>query len=188
MAHGMLVSAPMTRLALVAVILASTAASASAGTYVGLGVGTAPATSGDVTMVEAGRSGRLQLGYRFGPLSVEGLASRADLARDDGASYSWTTLGVAGRVSHALGAGFEVFGRLGYQGTSISQSGGHDDFSGKGLMFGGGFEYRLNLVLASGSLFVDYNVEHSSLDRDGVYGMEYGLTSRVWTLGAILSL
>lgn len=184
----MLVLAPMTRLALAAVLLAATATSASAGTYVGLGIGTSPATSGDVSMGENGRSGRLQLGYRVGPLSIEGLAGRADLARTDGASYEWTTLGVAGRLSHALGGGFEVFGRLGYQGTSIEQPSGYDRFSGQGLMFGGGFEYRLNLLVASGSLFVDYNVERSTLDREGVPTMQYGLTSRVWTLGAILSL
>ena len=184
----MLVLAAMSRLPLAAVLLAATASSASAGTYVGLGVGTSPATSGDVTMAEDGRSGRLQLGYRFGPLSIEGLAGRADLARDDGASYTWTTLGVAGRVSKALGSGFEVFGRIGYQGTTVDQDAGMDHYSGKGLLFGGGFEYRLNFVLASGSLFVDYTVERSDLARDGWNGMEYGMTSRVWTLGAILSL
>jgi hypothetical protein len=184
----MLVHARMTRLALAAVLLAATASTASAGTYVGLGIGTSPATSGDVAMLEDGRSGRLQLGYRFGPLSVEGLASRADLARDDGASYSWTTLGIAGRFNYVLGGNFEAFGRLGYQGTSVDQSGGNDHFSGSGLLFGGGFEYRLNLGLASGSLFVDYTVEHANLHREGFNGMDYGLTSRVWTLGAILSL
>lgn len=178
----------MTRLALAAVLLAATATTASAGTYVGLGIGTSPATSGDVSMGENGRSGRLQLGYRIGPLSIEGVGGRADLARADGASYQWTTLGLAGRVSHGLGSGFEVFGRLGYQRTSIEQSGGFDSFAGDGLMFGGGFEYRLNLLVASGSLFVDYNVERATLAREGVNGMQYDLTARVWTLGAILSL
>ena len=184
----MLLSARMTRLALAAVLLAATASSASAGTYVGLGIGTSPATSGDVSMMENGRSGRLQLGYRLGPFSVEGLASRADLARADGASYSWTTLGVAGRLSHGLGSGFEVFGRLGYQGTRVHQDAGFDTYQGKGMLFGGGFEYRLDLFLAKGSLYVDYTVQRSDLAREGVNGMEYGLTSRVWTLGAILSL
>jgi hypothetical protein len=178
----------MNRLALAAVLLAASSTAASAGTYVGLGIGTSPATSGDVSMAEDGRSGRLQLGYRVGPLSIEGLAGRADLARADGASYAWTTLGLAGRVSHGLGGGFEVFGRLGYQRTSIEQAGGYDAFSGQGLMFGGGFEYRLDLLVAKGSLFVDYNVERSDLDRERVPNMQYGLTSRVWTLGAILSL
>lgn len=178
----------MTRLALAAVFLAATATTASAGTYVGLGIGTSPATSGDVSMGENGRSGRLQLGYRMGPLSIEGLGGRADLARADGASYEWTTLGVAGRLSHALGSGFEIYGRLGYQHTSLEQPGGYDTFAGQGLMFGGGFEYRLNLLVASGSLFVDYNVQRSTLDRAGSPSMQYDLTSRVWTLGAILSL
>jgi hypothetical protein len=178
----------MTRLALAAVLLAVSATSASAGTYVGLGIGTSPATSGDVEMFENGRSQRLQIGYRLGPFSIEGMGGRADLARADATSFSWTTLGVGGRLSHELGAGFEVFGRLGYQHTSIEQPGGYDSFSGEGVMFGGGFEYRLNLLVASGSLFVDYNVERSTLDRMNVPERQYDLTSRVWTLGAILSL
>jgi hypothetical protein len=179
----------MNRLALAAVLLAATATTASAGGFVGLGIGTTPGLSGDMSYAADGRSGRLELGYSFGRLSIEGLGSRFDMFRADGYGYQDTSLGIAGKYNVPLGDLFEVFGRLGLQHTDLSSSDRiREDYSGSGILVGGGFEYRIPLQAVKASLFVDYTVAHSSLTSPEIYGTtEFSFTTRVWTLGATLS-
>lgn len=177
----------MSRTALALVWLLASASAASAGGFVGLGIGTSPATSGDLNLREEGRSVRLQIGYRFGRLSIEGFGAKADLRRQDGAPMNWTTLAVAARLNVPLGDRFEAFGRLGLQHSSVEQDNADSSFDGDGYLFGGGFEYQLPAALIGASIFVDYTVEHASLTSpQRSSGLEYDLTSRVWTLGGIL--
>jgi len=186
MAHDMLSTAPMSRSVLVAAVLVATSASvASAGGFVGLGVGTGAASSGDVPYEENGRSGRLELGYRFGRFSVEGLASRYGMAYD-AKGWDATTLGLAGKVNFPLGDKFEAFGRLGLQRTTVSWESLEN--GGNGFLLGGGFEYRLPVAAVGVSIFVDYTILYTSMKNiQPASGNEWGLTSRIWTLGATLS-
>lgn len=177
----------MSRTAAALLLVAGSAPAASAGGFVGIGIGTSPATSGDVSLREDGRSARLQIGYRFGRIAVEGFGAKADIARSDLAPMSWTTLAVSGRYNVPLSDGFEVFGRLGLEHSSVDQKNVDDSFSGNGFLVGGGFEYKLPIAAVGASLFVDYTIERSTLTSPQRGSMEYGLTSRVWTLGGIIS-
>jgi hypothetical protein len=181
----------MARTALAFALVAGLASVASAGTYVGLGIGTPVATSGDTDLAEGGRSGRLQLGWSFGRFAVEGLVGRAEL---QGWGYSqpvtFTSLGVAGKYNIPLQDRFEVFGRLGWQHTMLDVSNdpvhGDDSYAGNGVLVGAGVEYKIILGVAGGSLFLDYSIERADLsyDRDP---NAYGMSARVWTVGATLS-
>jgi len=172
----------MSRTALALVLVAASASAASAGGFVGLGIGTGAATSGDMPFNENGRTGRLEVGYRVGHFSVEGMASKYDLVYEAN-TWGATTLGLAGKVNFALGDRFEAFGRVGLQRTSITRS--DLEVGGDGFLVGGGFEYRLPVAVAQVSVFVDYSIVRSSVDTWNA--MDLSLTSRIWTLGATLS-
>lgn len=174
----------MRSLLAVALIAGSTSV-ASAGGYIGLGIGTGPGTSGDLAYKEDGRSGRLQLGFRLGShLAIEGLGSRADVMYGTSpSSYQWQVLGLAGKYNITLDDGFELYGRLGVQHTSVSDVMDTELHAGNGMLFGGGFEYRVGLGM-SASIFIDYTVNRSKLESDRSPGASWDFTSRVWTLGA----
>ena len=183
----------MTR-TLAVLLLAMAASSASAGTYIGLGVGNGPATNSDLKFSEDGRSGRLLVGYRWGHFAVEGLGTGYSLFRgNSGNTYDGTTLGVAAKYSVPIGDKFEGFGRAGLQRTSLTASdkasaSGARDYAGSGFLVGGGFEYRFDVGFAGGaSVFIDYTIDHSSGSLAG-RPESYGLTERIWTLGVTLSL
>ena len=188
MAHRMLSTAPMSRTVLALVLVAASASVASAGGFVGLGIGTGAASSGDVPYEENGRSLRLHGGYRFlGRFSVEGMASRYGLAYA-GSEWSTTTLGLAGKVSFPLGDQFEAFGRLGLQHTTTSDDFNNYENGGSGFLLGGGFEYKLPVAAVGVSIFVDYTILYTGMKNvRPASGNEFGLTSRIWTLGAQLS-
>jgi len=187
MAHDMLSTAPMSRSVLALVLVAASASVASAGGFVGLGIGTGAATSGDVPFDENGRSVRLEGGYRFGRFSIEGMGSRYALAYELN-PWTATTLALAGKVNFPLGDKFEAFGRLGLQRTSITLDEGYQENAGNGFLLGGGFEYRLPVAAVGVSVFVDYTILHTNVKNvQPAAGNEFGLTSRLWTLGATLS-
>src|ERR1041385_4991900 len=115
----------MSRTVLALVLVAASATVASAGTFVGLGLGTAVSTTGDTPYGGNGRSGRLEIGQRFSHLSIEGMASRADVSWDaghaDAQPYTWTFLALAGKYNFVLQDKFEAFVRAGLQHTSFDQ-------------------------------------------------------------------
>ncbi len=176
----------MNRLSMAAVIVAAMGQVASAGTYLGLGIGTAANASADNVMMDGdGRSGRLMLGYRFSRIAVEGSGTRYDLFVGS-APYQATQLAAGLKVGFPLGNNFELMGRGGVQRTSLSMTGSQGaDADGTGYYLGGGIEYRLNLGLTGASLFVDY--QRSSTDFDNGSRQYEGIAS-MWTLGATLSL
>jgi hypothetical protein len=174
----------------VTVFLAATASTASAGGFVGLAIGGSPGvTEGNWT--PDGRSGRLELGYSFGKIGVEGIAHRFDLLSADQQSYSNTTLALAGTFGVPLSNGFGVYGRLGIQHTSVttdSPSRIDQHYGGGGLLVGGGADYKLPLAAANLSVFVDYTITTSSLTIDEYPEIApYRFTTRNWMLGAKLS-
>ncbi len=173
-------------------VLAVTGPVASAGTYIGLGIGTAPSIGNDTIPRPAndGRSGRLLLGQSFqlpiGRLAIEGEANRFDFLFN-GEGYDSTMLGVDLKYSFPLGNSFDVYGRAGLQRTWLSaddSTRGIYAGAGDGLYFGLGFEYRIAVF---GSLFVDYERQSSTIDMDES-STSYGQTAGMFTLGATINL
>jgi hypothetical protein len=160
---------------------------ASAGTYIGLGVGTAPSVGND-SIPGAGaetRSYRGLLGYSFGHLAIETELNHFDSALNT-ESYGWTMLGVGLKYGIPLGYGFDVYGRAGLQRTWLSaddSTRGIYAGAGDGLYLGVGVELR---VLPMASVFVDY--ERQSATIDAVQPTSYGVSAGTFTLGAILHL
>ncbi len=149
---------------------------ASAGVYVGLGVGTEPGINDEMarTAVPVGRSLRGLGGIRFGRFSIEGALNGFGVVVNRHANQDVFQLSAAAKYNHPLGDGFEAFGRAGLERTWLN------NFSGNGFLVGAGFEYRLDLLITNASLFVDYTIHHATLtDTRG----QVGETSRIWALG-----
>lgn len=184
----MLVPRAMTRSILAVMLLAASGTAASAGTYLGLGIGSNARLDGQMGHYSDGgdRSGRLILGQSFGRLAIEGTATRYDLGYGV-SSATGTSLAAALKLSLPLGNNFELFGKGGLQRTSLS---GNDpslgDLSGNGYLLGAGFEYKLDFGLGGGSIFVDYQRNKTSFDL-GTSQMLDGTVS-MWTLGITLAI
>jgi hypothetical protein len=179
----------MTRLAIAAALLVASTTAASAGTYLGIGIGTS--ADGSVGMAETveggGRSGRLVLGSRFGRLAVEGQAGRFDMLMAT-TTYETTQVGAGLKVNVPLGNNFELFGKGGIQRTWLNsdEADGRYDVAGNGWFLGGGIEYRLNLGVTAASIFLDY--QHSSSDLTNDRMETFDGSMGMWTVGATVSL
>lgn len=179
----------MKRAALAVILLAASSGVASAGGYIGLGVGTGPALgsdAGDDLFESIGRSGRLVIGSRFSRLSIEGALGGFDM--------NWANTGktdvyqgaVAGKLSLPLGDGFEAFGRLGVQRTWLSTDRDETDLAGNGMLVGGGIEYRFSAGIGAASLWLDY--QYTSADLESSNGNTLELSARMWTLGISIGI
>lgn len=135
-----------------------------------------------------GRSGRLLLGIRFSRLAIEGSAGRFGMVVNDSQAFNSTMLGAGLKYSHPLGDNFEAFARGGLQRSYVTSDMGESsyDASGDGYYLGGGIEYRLNLLVAGGSIFLDYQYAKADLGSDAV--QEFEASNRMWTIGLTLSL
>jgi hypothetical protein len=170
--------------------VAATASAASAGTYLGLGLGTAAnmgTTSDSGVMAQGnGRSGRLMLGMGFGRLAIEGAASRYSLFLNS-SPFDSTQLSASLKYSLPLGDNFEVFGRAGLERSYLTTTAAQSfNASGDGYLLGAGFEYKLNLGVAGGSVFVDYERASTSFVNDAM--TKYDTTAGMWTAGVTLAL
>jgi len=175
-----------------AAVLTATASVASAGPYLGLGVGPAAGMSGGDNQYGpgsfegAGRSYRLLGGYQLGRLAIEALIKGQDFAYN-GSRFAGKELALAGVYHHPLGSGFEAYGKLGVHRTSLTRDVDIRvyDVSGEGLLVGAGFALHLDALLASGSVFVDYT--HHAADMSGDrYAFEGGVG--MWMLGFTFGL
>jgi hypothetical protein len=179
------------RLAIGAVILASMTSVASAGTYLGLGIGSE--SNGHATRSDGvdsgelagyGRSGRLIVGFGlFSKLALEAQGSRFDVMFG-GSPYQATQAALALKLGLPLGSNFHFVAKGGVERTWLTD-GAQMDFAGNGLLLGGGFEYHLNLGLTAAAIFVDYQRASSGFSNPTV--AFDGVTS-MWTLGATVSL
>jgi len=185
----------MNRAVLAVAVLAAWTSVASAGTYVGLGIGTAASvseSSGPLYNTD-GRSGRLALGWRLGRFSIEGAYTGYGLVQtqtDGNGKVDSHTVQAAGKLNFPLGNNFEMFGRAGFLRTWLSpsdSSSGAMDLTGNGYTLSAGFEYRLDLGLAGGSIFVDYSHNNASLSGSGT-SATLEQTATMWTLGVNLSI
>jgi opacity protein-like surface antigen len=163
-------------------------ASASAGGYLGLGLGAQPAVNDDLmpTVVPEGRSLRVLAGARYGNVALEGALNGFGVVVDNHGDQTMYQLSAALKLSLPLGSGFEAFGRAGLERTWLHISDAPNNWMGDGFLAGGGFEYRLNLAVTSASLFVDYTVHHATLEDGGHSTINE--TSRIWALGFTVGL
>jgi len=174
----------MKRACLATVLLVASMTHATAGGYVGLGIGTAPAMKDDDNVLDSdGRSGRVFLGSRWSQISLEGGLHKFDVVSPGRQPYELYQASVSGKASFPLGNGFEAFGRLGLQRTWLVNPVGSFDKEGNGWLVAGGFEYRFDLAPTSLGLFIDYQFNKAKLDGDRG---ELGVSSRMWTLGLSL--
>lgn len=188
----------MRALAFAAVVVSSSASiglltgqSASAGTYIGLGVGTGGniSDSQSASYRADGRSARGVLGYRVGPFSVEGMYSGFGYieANTPGTGqFDSRSLQVAGKYSYGLGDNFELFGRLGLLRTDLTARDSQTTMTGTGYTFSLGVEYRVDLLLAGFGLYVDYTRNQASFDTAA--GTQLDQTAAMWTAGVNLAL
>jgi hypothetical protein len=190
----------MKRAVLAASLLVAMAGTASAGTYLGLGIGTIPAVSEDTDRIDAdSRALKGLVGMRWGQWSIEGSIGGNTLMRDRQSNLEadkpvfvpygdFYNLGLAAKFNLPLGSNFEAFGRLGLNHLVVRGENPENDVSGNGLMFGAGFEYRLNLGVGGGSIFVDYMVNRASMESETRPGLATDLTTRTWMLGLTLGI
>ncbi len=187
----MLLHARMKRAVLAVALVAVSSGVASAGGYIGLGIGPGPAVDApelENSLYNDGRSGRLILGHRFGRFAIEGAVGKFDLELSDnggqGPIYSVYQAQVSGKFSLPLSDGFEAYGRLGLHKMWFNNERSEYDTDGSGLLLAAGFEYRFNTGIGGFSLFVDY--QYSRADVSGER-LKFGDTSaRMWTLGATI--
>ena len=187
----MLVHARMKRAVLAVALVAASSGVASAGGYIGLGIGTGPAVnSDDYDFKVDGRSARLMGGFRFGRISVEaalgGFDQRMQVDPNGGFFYPIRIYqaSISGKYNLPLSDGFEAFGRLGLQRSQLTLEGdSRFDASGTGVLAAVGMEYVLPTVATKASIWIDYQYSRSSLDGEIV---KTDLSARQWTLGATI--
>lgn len=172
----------MKRTLLAAALLIASTGVASAGVYGGLSVGPDAAVQDDRFDLESpGRAVRLLGGYRLGRLSAEASFAGNTLRDATGGDADHRQIGLLGKYNVPLGSNFEVFGRAGIQRTSLSFGDGAYTYSGTGVLFGPGVEYRLNFVAASASIRLDYTISYAKTERDTLDTVSF--TSGQWMLG-----
>jgi len=185
----------MMRALLVAALLVGTSTVAAAGPFLGLGLGPGASVGGTDKIEAGGRSFRLLGGlglkaFSVGRLSAEASLTTQSLAFRDNVygSFRAYELGADLRYNFPLSGGFEIFGKVGIQHSSIShESDSAYDASGNGLLLGAGAEYLIKTPVASGSIFVDYTLYASQLDGEDIAGhgsyTGYGNSLSGWMLG-----
>jgi outer membrane protein with beta-barrel domain len=181
----------MNRALLAVTLLASAAGTASAGTYLGLGIGTAPAISDDSNRLASdSRSGRLLIGSRFGNVAIEGAIGGFSATLDDLKLGDVYQASGALKLSVPLGNDFEAFGRAGLHHTWVSSDRTNTDgLSGNGFLVSAGFEYRLNAILSQASIFVDYSFNKLKLANDNFQNARaFDGNYRMWTVGLTVGL
>ena len=184
----------MKRVCLGLLVVVATAGTSAAGTYLGLGIGTAPAFSGGDQLESSSRSGRVLLGTRFGNVSVEAavggydMAIRANSGVVDPYGKVYQASGAL-KLSLPLGNNFEAFGRIGAHHTWLRADDDRFSVSGNGLLAGAGIEYRLNLILGQGSIFLDYQYNQAKLSGERFVDRNaLDTNSRMFTIGLTVGL
>lgn len=153
---------------------------ASAGGYLGLGLGTQPGVNVDMAAKAApeGRSLRGLGGVRFGNFSIEGALNGFGVLVPNFGDQKVYQLSAAAKLNLPLGNSFEGFGRAGLERTWLDLGDERYNYAGNGFLVGGGVEYHLGI--SNAALFVDYTIHHASLEN--MRG-KLDETSRIWSLG-----
>ena len=174
---------------LAAFLVAASATAASAGTYVGLGIGSSASVGSNTLAVtgDGGRSERFVLGESFGRLSIEGAGTRFG-ARHRAIGYDDTTVALAARLTFPVSGPIAVFGRGGLERTWLSPGPQNmTSYAGNGYLLGAGIEYDFHVsILGGGAIFADY--ERTDSTFQSAAGSPFDYNASMWTLGVTLSL
>ncbi len=165
---------PALALATISAALLATPASAAAGGYLSVGLGTAPTFNDELGATFSGEghsSGRVMIGQRFGRLALEaGLGGyglhgvRGDTV--DVVDGRAVTASVSAKLHIPLGDRATAYLRGGLGRTWVSSDAAMD-FEGDGYHGGAGLEYSLDLALTQASLWVEVRRDLHELDRMG---------------------
>lgn len=162
------------------------------GGYAGLGLGPAAHVSnfkdGFTTLSPNGRSGAVFGGVRLkgAPLlsrfSVEASLAFDSFILNNGIDFDARIVGIAGRYSHPLGGGMDVYGKLGIAYASYSSTTQYDANGGQALL-GVGAEFHLPTSVQL-SVLVDYTIYAGELSGVGLE--PFSSNERFWKLGATI--
>lgn len=141
---------------------------ASAGVYLGLGVGTKPTVNDAMQDVGEPSSGsRLGVvGLRLANLSLEGAVGGFDMATQRGGDRTLYQASAALKLNLPVAGPVEGFARGGLERTWLDMGDDRYNLRGDGFLAGVGLELRWNLVLASVSVLVDYTIHRASLESE----------------------
>jgi hypothetical protein len=175
------------RALLVAVLVTVGGSAASAGTYLGIGIGNGASVgdSSNESYTANGRSARVALGYRISSFSIEGMYSGYGYLLANGPGSGLTdsrSVQLAAKYNFALADHFELFGRLGFLRTDLTDHDTGDSREGEGYTASVGVEYRLNLVATDLGIYVDWTRNQASFDSGD--GVQVDQSASMWTLGA----
>jgi hypothetical protein len=180
---------------LLATGLLAISSTASAGGYLGLALGTQPGVNDEMAKDvgdPAGRSLRALGGIRFANnFAIEGALNGFGVVAPSRGDQTAYQVSAAARLNIPLGNNFEGFARLGLERTWVNVGDERYNWAGNGFLVGGGFAYRLegvfanSGVLANSAVFVDYNVDHATLENTRDKRDE---TARIWALGFTIGL
>jgi hypothetical protein len=167
------------------VLVAALAPAASAGTYVGLGIGTSASTDGALADFgsDGQHSGRLVLGQRFGVVSIEGGFNDYGLTTSRG-TVEWDalSLGAAAKLDLPFTPVVSGYVRLGLEHTWIrTDAAGATGYDGNGWTGALGAEYRLDALISNASVWLDYSRHSTNLTRGNTADAQ--ATANMWTLG-----
>jgi Outer membrane protein beta-barrel domain len=171
--------------AAVAVVVIPSSA-ALAGPYLGLGIGTAPTLGeGMQGFAPTSRSGRLELGQRFGALAIEGGVGAFQLTGARASQYDAISLSAGARVFFNLQGPLDAFARGGVERNWLNTDGAMADYRGDGYYVGGGAELRLALPLGSTSIWIDYTRHQATLESGA---KQLDASTGMWTVGLSVGL
>src|SRR5262249_42693065 len=180
---------PMKRSVVLGVfVLMASSRVASAGVYLGLGLGTDGFPATVHTLDTDGRALRLFGGFRFpsftfgGNASIEGGVEGYDLflRQSRATTYSGREWFAAGRFTYPFSSDFDAYARLGFQRTSLSGTG---DLAGTGYLAGVGVDFRISTPVVSGTLFLDLTRTAQTLTFDDARSTMDDASVNRWMLG-----
>ena len=148
---------------------------AHAGGYVGLGLGGSASLGGDFSAFQGGgKNGRLEVGERFGSISIEAGLNAYGMNLGSAGEYNEYSAHFAGNYSYPLFHGIEAYGRLGVERNWLRTNGPGSQYDGNGFFGAAGLEYPIKIDKYSGSVFVDYTLHRADVSS----------TNRTMTLDA----
>lgn len=148
------------------------AGTASAETYLGVGIGTEAPISGslgDTFSTNDTTHGRLVLGKRFGKLAIEGSLFGTEMFNGE-EDAAIAALGVDLKYHMALGGNFEAYLKGGLHKAYLQSNAdsSFDEFEGQGYQYGAGLQYRFNMAVSSASLWLDYTRVQFDVANEGI--------------------
>jgi hypothetical protein len=159
---------------------------AQAGPYLGVGIGTAPTLGeGMQGFSPASRSGRLELGQRFGILAIEGGVAGFQLTGARASQYDAISVSGGARVFFNLQGPLDAFVRGGFERDWLTTDSAMADYRGDGTYVGGGAELRLALPLGATSIWIDYTHHQATLASGAT---QLDASSGMWTVGLSVGL